>query len=85
VAQVVVNDDLEQGFKQLQAAISKFRPDLIPPPEDDAAAQAARKAAASNQPVPLVVLGPSGELCQSHRKASIHRRCIVYLHTCGYL
>jgi hypothetical protein len=57
---VVINDDLEQGFKQLKAAISKFRPDLIPPPEDDAAAQAARKAAASNQPVPLVVLGPSG-------------------------
>jgi hypothetical protein len=60
VVQVVINDDLEQGFKQLKAAISKFRPDLIPPPEDNAAAQAARKAAASNQPVPLVVLGPSG-------------------------
>lgn len=60
LVQVVVNDDLEQGFKQLKAAISRFRPDLIPPAEDDAAAQAARKAAANNQPVPLVVLGPSG-------------------------
>jgi hypothetical protein len=65
VVQVVINDDLEQGFKQLKAAISKFRPDLIPPPEDDAAAQAAKKAAASNQPVPLVVLGPAGVLYRS--------------------
>eukprot|EP00882_Tetradesmus_deserticola_P025786 GHRQ01028352.1.p1 GENE.GHRQ01028352.1~~GHRQ01028352.1.p1 ORF type:complete len:220 (+),score=94.86 GHRQ01028352.1:141-800(+) len=58
--EVVTNDDVEQGFKNLKAAISRFRPDLIPPPDDDAAAQAARKAAASNQPVPLVVLGPAG-------------------------
>lgn len=58
-AQVITNDDLEEGYKQLKAAISRFRPDLIPPPEDEVASQAARKAA-THQPVPLVVLGPAG-------------------------
>lgn len=57
---VLINDDLEEGYKQLKAAISKFRPDLIPPTADDDAAKAAQQAAA-NTPVPLLVAGPTGE------------------------
>lgn len=58
--QIIINDELDHGYKQLKAAIARFRPDLIPPADGDDAAQAAKKAAASNQPVPLVVLGPPG-------------------------
>lgn len=58
--QIIINDDLEQGYKQLKAAIGRFRPDLIAPADDNDAAQAGKKAAASNQPVPLVVQGPTG-------------------------
>lgn len=57
--QVLVNDDLDQGYTELKAAISSFRPDLIPPAAHEAAAKAARQAAAST-PVPLLVAGPAG-------------------------
>lgn len=57
--QVLVNDDLEEGYRQLKAAISRFRPDLIPPAADEDAARAAQQAAA-NTPVPLLVAGPAG-------------------------
>lgn len=60
--QVLVNDDLEEGYQQLKAAISKFRPDLIPPAADESAAKAAQHAAA-NTPVPLLIAGPAGMLC----------------------
>lgn len=57
--QVLVNDELEEGYKQLKAAISRFRPDLIPPAAHEAAAKAAQAAAALT-PVPLLVAGPAG-------------------------
>jgi guanylate kinase len=57
--QVLVNDELEEGYQQLKGAISKFRPDLIPPAADESAAKAAQQAAA-NTPVPLLVAGPAG-------------------------
>lgn len=61
---VLVNDDLEEGYAQLLAAISKFRPDLIPSAAHDAAARAAQQAAASTA-VPLLIAGPAGG-CVAH-------------------
>jgi hypothetical protein len=59
--QVLVNDELEEGYKQLKAAISRFRPDLIPPAAHEAATKAAQAAAALT-PVPVLVAGPAGVL-----------------------
>jgi guanylate kinase len=67
--QVLVNDDLEDGYSQLKAAISRFRPDLIPPAADEDAARAAQQAAA-NTPVPLLVAGPAG---MDHAARQVYR------------
>jgi guanylate kinase len=57
---VLHNDELAQGYRALKAAISRFRPDLIPPDADlNAAARAAQHAAAS-QPAPVIIAGPAG-------------------------
>lgn len=63
--QVLVNDDADEAYKQLKAAISRFRPDLIPPgaDADDAAAAAAGQAAqqaAGTKSVIVILTGPSG-------------------------
>lgn len=58
--EVLVNDDFEEGYAQLKAAISRFRPDLIPPAATDAAARAAQQSAAASTAVPLLVAGPAG-------------------------
>jgi hypothetical protein len=68
--QVLVNDELEEGYQQLKAAISKFRPDIIPPATDESAARAAQQAAA-NTPVPLLVAGPAGNHTYRQHAAAI--------------
>jgi hypothetical protein len=58
----IVNDNHDEAYKQLCAAISKFRPDIIPPAEEVEAAEAAAAAAAAGGSMPhLVLCGPPGE------------------------
>jgi guanylate kinase len=81
--EVLVNDDFEEGYAQLKAAISRFRPDLIPPAPTDAAARAAQQAAAASTAVPLLVAGPAGGCCYVLRghlmqvvRCTKHRTCL---------
>jgi guanylate kinase len=60
--EVLVNDDADEGYSQLKAAISRLRPDLILPLAAAAAVRAAQHAAAS-QPAPVVIAGPAGGGC----------------------
>lgn len=62
--QVLTNDDLEDCYQQLKAAISRFRPELVPPPPThEASCNAAQQATAANSCSPLVVAGPAGVFC----------------------
>lgn len=79
----VVNDEQEQGYQQLKAAISSFRPDIIPLQEGSEAAgaegdagsggepqQGTLKALCCQPPTALVLCGPSGA---SPRAAAVLR------------
>lgn len=57
MCQVIENDKLDQGYKQLKAVISQHRPDLIPVSAECAASPAAPVTNVG----PVLLLGLAGE------------------------
>eukprot|EP00775_Hariotina_reticulata_P013032 gene13032-13161_t len=58
--QVIVNDELDQGYKQLKAVISQYRPDLIPVSAECTVSPATPVANVGS----VLLLGPAGGGCE---------------------